>query len=193
MPEEHELKVIADSMGAMINSERKTLGLRELYVVPYLNECSAIRAEEASINYSHIRPNGEQASDVIDYTKFKYGYFAENLACGYSDVKTILNQWKNSSKHWAAIINQDITHMGIGVFYSPESEYKWYWCTIFTNDLYGYTEHDGQYLPEETAIDNKNPLTWDSMNLGKISINSSVSYSFPKKIRYKFSFWDLNY
>ncbi len=155
MPKNFELKILADNIATLINAERKALGLRELYVVPYLNECSAIRAEEASINYSHIRPNGEQASDVIDCNKFEYGYFEESLAAGSDNVSDTLNQWKNSSKYWSAITNENITHMGIGVFYSPESEYKWYWCTIFTNDLNGEVEHEGQYLPEEINLNRK--------------------------------------
>lgn len=155
MSEKFELKVLADNMAALINAERKALGLRELYVVPYLNECAEIRAEEASIQFSHTRPDGEYCSTVIDYEKFQYGCFSENLAAGLSDVKDTLNQWRNSEKHWAAIINQNITHMGIGVFYSSDSEYSWYWCTIFTNDLNGETEHEGQYLPEETDLNRK--------------------------------------
>lgn len=176
MLSEFELKILADNMGTLINTERKARGLRELYAVPYLNECSEIRAEEASISYSHTRPNGEPASDVIDYEKFKYGYFAENLAAGSGNASDILNQWKNSSKNWAAIINQDITHMGIGVFYSPESEYKWYWCTIFTNDLYGYTEHEGQYLPEEIDLNRKISVISKDEN-GEILPDSTIVMS----------------
>lgn len=155
LPAKFELFVLTNNMAVMVNNERKALGLRELYVVPYLNECSAIRAEEASVSYSHIRPNGEDCSTVIDQKKFQYGYFAENLACGKSTVNEIFQQWKNSSKHWAVITSENVTHMGMGVFYSPDSEYGWYWSQIFTNDLNGEVEHDGQYLPKRIDLNNK--------------------------------------
>lgn len=170
------VKILVDNMAALINAERKALGLHELYVVPYLNECSAIRAEEASINYSHTRPDGEYWSTVIDYNKFKYGYSAENLACGSSDIKTILNQWRNSSKNWAAIINANTTHMGIGVFYSPSSEYQWYWCTIFTNDINGEVEHEGQYLPKEIDLNRKISVISKDEN-GEILTDSTIVMS----------------
>ncbi|MDE5936697.1 MAG: hypothetical protein K2G83_04760, partial [Ruminococcus sp.] len=69
LPAKFELFVLANNMAVMVNNERKALGLRELYVVPYLQECAKIRAEEASVSYSHTRPNGEYCSDVIDYNK----------------------------------------------------------------------------------------------------------------------------
>ena len=155
LPAKFELFVLANNIAVMINDERKSLGLREICVVPYLQECAEIRAKEASEYYSHTRPNGEYCSTVIDYDKFEYGYFSENLACGKSTVYDTFLQWRNSEKHWAAITNANITHMGIGVFYDPNSEYGWYWCQIFTNDIQGIVEHEGQYIPEKIDLNNK--------------------------------------
>ena len=45
--------------------------------------------------------------------------------------------------------------MGMSVFYSPDSEYGWYWSQIFTNDLNGEVEYDGQYLPERINLNNQ--------------------------------------
>ena len=155
LPAKFELFVLANNMAVMVNDERKALGLRELHVVPYLQECAEIRAEEASEYYSHTRPDGTDFSKVIDYDKISYGYCAENLANTTTTVYETFQQWRNSEKHWAAITNANITHMGIGVFYDPDSEYGWYWCQIFTNDLKGETEHEGQYIPERIDLNNK--------------------------------------
>ena len=155
MPTNFELFVLANNMAVMVNDERKSLGLREIHVVPYLQECAKIRAEEASEYYSHTRPNGEYCSTVIDYDKFEYGYFSENLACGKSTVYETFSQLRNDIKKWSAITNKNITHMGIGVFYDPNSEYGWYWCQIFTNDLKDEAEHEGQYIPKRIELNNK--------------------------------------
>ena len=186
LPAKFELFVFANNMAVTVNDERKALGLRELYVVPYLQECAKIRAEEASVNYSHTRPNGEYCSDVIDYNKFEYGYFAENLACGKSTVHEIFQQWKNSSKHWAAITNENVTHMGMGVFYSPDSDYGWYWSQIFTNDLNGEVEHDGQYLPKRIDLNNKISVLVTDENGNPIEdadIKISEFYSGPDTLQ----------
>ncbi len=147
-----ELASIANEIAIMVNQEREALGLRPLYVVPYLNECAQTRAEEASVNWSHTRPNGEYCSTIIDYNIVSYGYFAENLACGSDTPEGAFEQWRNSSKHWSAITNENVTHMGMGVTYVEGSEYGWYWSQIFTNDLYGEVEYEGQYLPSNYEV-----------------------------------------
>ena len=147
-----ELASIANEIAIMVNEEREALGLRPLYVVPYLNECAQIRSEEASVTFSHTRPSGEYCSTIIDYNVVSYGYFAENLAAGSDTPEGAFDQWRNSSKHWAAIVNENITHMGIGVTYVPGSEYGWYWTQIFTNNLFGEVEYEGQYLPTNYEV-----------------------------------------
>lgn len=147
-----ELAEFANSMAILVNQEREALGLRPLYVVPYLNECAQSRAEESAEFFSHTRPDGSYCSEIIDYDSFQYGYFAENLAAGSDNCEAAFNQWKNSEKHWAAITNSNITHMGLGVTYIEDSEYGWYWTQIFTNDLVGEIEHEGQYLPTNHSV-----------------------------------------
>ncbi|MDE5855007.1 MAG: SCP-like extracellular [Ruminococcus sp.] len=149
---DNELAEIANNMAILVNQEREALGLKPLYVVPYLNECAQTRAEEAAVVFSHTRPDGTYCSEVIDYDSFQYGYFAENLAAGADNYESAFNQWKNSEKHWTAITNENITHMGLGVTYVEGSEYGWYWTQIFTNDLVGEVEHEGQYLPSNYSI-----------------------------------------
>lgn len=149
---EEELASLANEIAIMVNEEREALGLRPLYVVPYLNECAEIRVEESAELFSHTRPNGEYCSSIIDYNVVSYGYFAENLACGSDTPEGAFEQWRNSSKHWAAITNENITHMGIGVTYVEGSEYGWYWSQIFTNDLFGEVEYEGQYLPSNYEV-----------------------------------------
>ncbi len=148
----NELAEFANNMAILVNQEREALGLRPLYVVPYLNECAQTRAEEASVSFSHTRPDGSYCSEIIDYSSFQYGYFAENLAAGSTNYEDAFNQWKNSPKHWSAIINENTTHMGMGVSYSENSDYGWYWSQIFTSDLNGEIEHEGQYLPSSYTI-----------------------------------------
>ena len=50
------------------------------------------------------------------------------------------------------LLRSNRTHMGMGVTYVEGSEYGWYWSQIFTNDLYGEVEYEGQYLPSNYEV-----------------------------------------
>ena len=140
----------AEELGKLINTERTARGLKPLYMTKYLNECAVIRASEASVYWSHTRPDGQSASSVINQNIVDWAIFGENLAAGSESAESTLNQWRNSQNHWNAIISGDYTHIGIGVIYNPNgvNGVQWFWCTIFTSDFRGDDyEYEGQYLP----------------------------------------------
>ncbi|MCM1220522.1 MAG: CAP domain-containing protein [Lachnospiraceae bacterium] len=142
----------ADELARLVNVEREKIGLKPLFCVPYLNQVAMLRASEASTYWSHTRPNGEYFVTAVDTNIIDYASIAENLAATSETASGALEQWRNSAKHWAAIVNEGYTHMGMGVVYNPSgvNNAGWYWCQIFSNDLRGddyvYT---GQYLPEK--------------------------------------------
>ncbi|MDE6789118.1 MAG: CAP domain-containing protein, partial [Ruminococcus sp.] len=167
----------AEELGKLINTERTARGLKPLYCVPHLNKCAMIRASEASVYWSHTRPDGRNWSSVIDLDIVDLAHYSENLAAGSETAEAALNQWRNSQNHWNAIISEYYTHIGIGIIYNPNgvNGVQWFWCTIFTSDFRGDDyKYEGQYLPGEygggtteiSCID-----TETGRNITKISIN----------------------
>lgn len=153
---EAQMREMINQVGILVNQEREALGLRPLYIVPYLNDCAAIRAQEASEYWSHTRTNGQSAFSVIDYNIVDYANIAENLAAGSDTAAGAMDQWKNSEKHWAAVTNENFTHIGIGLVFNPDgvNGCNWYWCQIFTRDFRGDDyEYEGQYLPTNKVIE----------------------------------------
>lgn len=145
---DEELRSLANQVAILVNEARAEAGLQPLYVVPYLNEISDIRAFEATMDFSHTRA-GQRFSSIIDTSIVDYSYVSENLAAGFDTAEDTMDQWKESPKHWANIMNPNITHMGIGIAYDEDSDYGWYWQQFFveTNQ-----EFSNQYLPTDYEV-----------------------------------------
>ncbi|MBR2283838.1 MAG: SCP-like extracellular [Ruminococcus sp.] len=146
-----DLDSLAKEIAVLVNEARAEEGLDPVYVLPVLTDSAMIRAEECAVLFDHKRPDGTRFSSLLDQDVTPYCYAAENIAAGSSKAEAAFSQWKNSERHWAAITNPDITHMGIGVAYVPDSRYKWYWAQIFIQT----TSEDGlegEYLPQRYEI-----------------------------------------
>ncbi len=152
---EAKISEMINEMAMQINAERKALGLRELYCVPYLMDCAEQRAGEASEVWGHIRPDGTHFTSIIDWDTAQWKNIFENLTAGYDTAESAMESFRNSPNHWAAITNPDITHMGVGLVYNPEGfgGCEYYWSQIFLQDQRGDDyEYAGQYLPSDKVI-----------------------------------------
>lgn len=149
-----KIEEMVNEMAMMINSERKALGLNELYCVPYLMDCAKERSQEISEFWGHFRPNGDWFSEVIDYNVVSYNNIFENITAGSATAEEAMDMFRNSPDHWAALTNEHITHMGVALCYNPDgvAGCRWYWCQIFTRDIRADYEYEGQYLPSENVI-----------------------------------------
>ncbi|MDE6775783.1 MAG: SCP-like extracellular [Ruminococcus sp.] len=145
---DNELRSMANEVAVLVNEAREELGLAPLYVVPYLNELGDLRASEIVDDFSHSR-GGQRFSSVVDTDIVKYSVIAENIAAGSDNAVDTFNQWKNSPSHWKSITNPDITHIGIGVYYDPDSTYGWYWQQLFVSTKQTFED---QYLPTDYEV-----------------------------------------
>lgn len=125
------LQEYADRLGYLVNCARADAGLEPLLIAPYLTECANIRAEECCEVFGHTRPNGERGIYIVDENVLFHSAAAENIGAGRTTPEDALEQWKDSPKHWEAILSPDYNYTGIGIYYDPDSTYKWYWTEIF--------------------------------------------------------------
>lgn len=153
--EEPDFNEMTERVVYLVNEARAEAGLDPIYAVPYLSEIASVRAEECVETFSHTRANGESFVTVIDYDTVPWASAGENIASGYSTPEETFEQWRNSPSHWAAIMNPDYTHMGVGVAYSSDSTYGWYWEQLFIKvDTWEKPDGtlEGQYIPEEYKV-----------------------------------------
>lgn len=143
--ENTDLHDAADEIVILVNEARTEAGLEPVYAVPVLYEVSDLRARECVELFSHYRPDSTLFNTALDEFGVSYAKTAENVAAGNSTPKATFEQWANSPSHWNAIMNEAYTHIGVGVYYDPESECGWYWEQIF---IASAEELKGQYIPQ---------------------------------------------
>ncbi len=108
-----------------INAERKKLGIAELKMDSVLLEAAMQRATEASVLFSHTRPNNSKFSTSCDW-RISIG---ENIAVGQKTPDSVVSAWFNSGGHYNNIINSKFKSVGIGCFIANDGTY--YWCQVF--------------------------------------------------------------
>ena len=120
---------VAQYIAELVNEERAARGCSELIINDELMENAAVRAEEISEVFSHIRPDGSKFNTV--YTAHNYGV-AENIAArpivmGETEedlARNLMDQWMNSSGHFRNIINTEYNEVGVGVYRSGDYLYS---------------------------------------------------------------------
>ena len=105
-----------------VNKYREKNGLNTLEENDYLNEMAQIRAEELSIRYSHIRPNGESISG--------YGINGEIITKGPKTPKDAFLDWKGSKQHNELMLHS--TYLTFGSGYYVDGNGKSYWIVLFS-------------------------------------------------------------
>jgi len=104
----------------LVNSQRTAVGLPALVWDSSLESCSAVRAKECSISFSHTRPNGSSW-----YTVNSAVMGGENLAYGYYDANSAVNAWMASPTHKENILWPEFTSIGISIYAADDGTYYW--------------------------------------------------------------------
>ena len=111
-----------------VNKYRDRQGLNTLEENNYLNEMAQTRAEELSVKYSHIRPNGELA--------MRYGVNGEIGMKEANTPREAFLAWKNSKQHNKAMLDREFLTFGSG--YYVDENGKSYWVVLFSTDMNPY-------------------------------------------------------
>ena len=107
-----------------VNKYRDRQGLNTLEENDYLNEMAQIRAEELSIRYSHIRPEG---GILIG----EYGVNGEIAMKGVNTPREAFLAWKNSKQHNELMLDREFLTFGSG--YYVDGNGKSYWIILFSD------------------------------------------------------------
>ena len=94
----------------LINQERKKNGVEILSFRPDILKASNLRAQQASILWSHTRPDGTQYFTTND------AIYGENLSRGYKTAKEIVRAWMNSDTHRAVMLDPKYKGANIGTY-----------------------------------------------------------------------------
>lgn len=115
----------------LINGLRRDAGCSDLKVVGTLQNATAAHSADmaATGNFSHTGSDGS----TLGTRATKYGYnwsaLGENIAAGYTTPASVVNGWRNSSGHYANIINCKFQDTGLSV--KADSEGTLFWTQDF--------------------------------------------------------------
>ena len=100
-----------------INEYRLEEGLEELWLDEYLCAIASYRGFEASIVWSHTRPDGRGYATVL--SDYGYGAGAAGELLGYStgDGAAVVDKWMSSESHRALLMGGS-SGVGIGIYYA---------------------------------------------------------------------------
>lgn len=146
---DNQLNDMAIEVAFLVNSYRLENGLHPVYVIPYLCDVARVRSRECIEVFDHKRPDGSKFSTIIDNNLVPYAAIFENIAAGRDTPEGTMEQWKNSEKHRNAMLNPDLTHMGIGVAYEQNSDYEFYWTQLF---IVTDAHFQNEYIPRRYEI-----------------------------------------
>lgn len=152
-----------------LNQTREAVGKSALKMDESLLNTAMTRAAELSMFYSHIRPDG---SDCY-YLFRSSGTSGENIAVGYRTSEAVMEAWNNSPGHYANIISDHFTSVGIGCF--VDSNGTKYWAQCFDNEEAVASEKSGTESVTRTVSVRQSLIHLDTESSVTIRCNSDIS------------------
>lgn len=178
---------MASEVIRLTNIERVKAGRSPLQYHAGLQRAAMVRAEEITRKFSHTRPDGTDSSTAL-YENGVACDGGENIAAGQKTPEAVVRAWMNSSGHKATMMQQSITHIGVGVCKSPITG-QWLWVQDFSYnpDLKGTVIFDADGGVFSSNGSNTLAVTGP---VGKIIYSSEIEV--PSKDGYLFNGWEEN-
>ena len=129
---EMSVEKMASEVIRLTNIERVKAGRSPLQYHAGLQRAAMVRAEEITRKFSHTRPDGTDSSTAL-YENGVACDGGENIAAGQKTPEAVVRAWMNSSGHKATMMQQSITHIGVGVCKSPITG-QWLWVQDFSSN-----------------------------------------------------------
>lgn len=145
--------VYADEVITLINQKRQNRGLNTLEIDDTLMSHSAVRAEELSVQYSHVRPNG---------TKEK----SECIVMRRDTPAAAVQAWMDSDPHRDAILNESerFNYSTIGSGCYQDNAGVLYWVITFGGNSENRQEADNDNADSESTASKSSPIATFSIS-----------------------------
>ena len=120
-------------MLALVNAERAKVGVAPLSLCSSLSRAAQKYAKSMARTgrFDHTGPDGSDPADRIAAEGYQFRSLGENIAAGQPSVRRVMNGWVHSPGHYANIISERFTHLGVGHADSKGTRYSEYWVQDF--------------------------------------------------------------
>ena len=172
---------MASEVIRLTNIERVKAGRSPLQYHAGLQRAAMVRAEEITRKFSHIRPDGTDSSTAL-YENGVACDGGENIAAGQKTPEAVVRAWMNSSGHKATMMQQSITHIGVGVCKSPITG-QWLWVQDFSSnpDLKGtvnFNANGGLFISNNSNLVSIVEPVGRDMDISTIETPVKEGYTF---------------
>jgi len=120
-------------MLSRVNAVRAAVGAQPVTMCPALMTSAQGYAEVMARDdfFGHVGPDGSEPWDRMTASGYRWRNAAENIAAGQPTVYAVMQAWRASAPHLAAITDPAFTHVGFGYARSPSPTYPTYWVQDF--------------------------------------------------------------
>lgn len=121
----------------LTNAERARVGCGALTANDKLVAAARSHSQDMADNdfFDHEGSDGSSPGERLDALGYNWRTYGENIAAGYPNAASVVEDWMNSSGHRANILNCDFAEIGVGyVFHTNDSgttNYIHYWTQLF--------------------------------------------------------------
>ena len=132
VPANHTLNQYEQEVVQLVNQERAKHNLKPLQVDNALSYTSRVKSQDMRDNnyFSHNSPKYGPPKQMVDDFGIPYQRgVAENIGVGYKTPAEVVKGWMESSGHRANILNDKMTHIGVG--YVSGGKHRTYWTQQF--------------------------------------------------------------
>ena len=139
---------------ALINEYRAASGLGPLSLSSSLSSAAAYHSVDMAANgyLAHTLLDGSTVEQNMANFGYQGGTHGENIAAGTQTAAEAMQTWQGSAEHNANMLNASFGAIGIGRAYDPNSQYGWYWTTIFGDVSDGPGWLCGQAAPPSKSL-----------------------------------------
>ena len=118
---------------ALINEYRAASGLQPLSLSSSLSSAAAYHSVDMAANgyLAHTLLDGTTVEQNMANFGYEGSTHGENIAAGTQTAAEAMQTWQGSAEHNANMLNGSFGAIGIGRAYDQNSQYGWYWTTIF--------------------------------------------------------------
>lgn len=113
----------ADELLALINNERASRGTTSTATkVDYLMKAAAVRAQELSVSYSHVRPSGltlDLVNSFADHKVYAVSEIITETSGEVNGANDAFSMWKNSDGHRVAMMTPEYVNYGAAYYTTP--------------------------------------------------------------------------
>ncbi len=126
-----EVGQVVEEVVRLTNEQRRENGLPELQMDMQLNDVAQAKSVDMADNdyFSHNSPTYGSPFDMLKQFNIQYTVAAENIAAGQQTAQEVVEKWMNSEGHRKNILNESVTHIGVGM--ENSGSMNPYWTQIF--------------------------------------------------------------